>query len=464
MAAQPKSKEATLQSLTTYPHSLQFALDSGDEGMMDVTQNPSEYVPIIASWLVFPLDSTLLSTFVSVRRYQRMVELLGFIGTQASDSLLHRAYTQTTAYLDPLDESLYLAEYYGKHEEEIDEVRRKIAPVYLLHAITLQAHVQLMDSSILNDVIRRLVTVNDLSSQLYMMDYIGAVSGHEFGHLNVSIGSGWNLIGISLNPLSEHFDSIFKPNPLSSVPIQWNMSEYVMEENLSIGKGYWVHTDFQESLLAGSAIGTRVDAITLDLNEGWNMIAGPWCRLPVGDIEDPGGIVVSGTLLRFEGAYQPDSVFVNGNGYWLQTSSAGQITLDCAASAGKTALPAIIQDPTVAAAFRRLVVRGNRGSQTLYFGAALRQPQAVSFALPPPPPAGSFDARFEGDSRLVEAAEAVVQIQSGQYPVTVELGAGSSMILEELVGGEVVASRPIAAGEPLSITNPAVTAFRLRLP
>lgn len=286
----------------------------------------------------------------------------------------------------------------------------------------------------------------------YLLDQLENVSAQ-------SLAAGWQLGGLPLDVPDSNYEQVYSTVPLTQAPFAWGGTSYVFEEDMALERGYWINTDS-----AGTQIvmGTPVASSVLDLMAGWHLIAGPSCDLDVTAIDDPGSILVPGSIFGYNGGYVAAATLDEGEGYWLQTSAAGQLTLDCAASAGKTALPAVIQDPTVAAAFRRLIVRGNGGSQTLYFGAAFPQPQAVSFALPPPPPAGSFDARFEGDSRLVEAGEGVVQIQSGQYPVTVELGAGSSMILEELADGDVVATRPIAAGEPLPITNPAVTAFRIR--
>ena len=288
----------------------------------------------------------------------------------------------------------------------------------------------------------------------YLLDQLENVSVQ-------SLAAGWQLAGLPLDVPDSNYELVYNTVPLTQPPLAWGGTSYTFEEDMALERGYWINTD---SVGTQIVLGTPVASSVLDLVAGWHLIAGPSCYVDVMAISDPGSILVAGSVFGYNAGYVAATTLDEGEGYWLQTSAAGQLTLDCAASAGKTALPAVIQDPTVAAAFRRIVVQGAGGSQTLYFGAAFPQPQAVSFVLPPPPPAGSFDARFEGDSRLVEAGEGVVRIQSGQYPVTVELGAGAGMILEELVDGDIVTTRPIAAGEPLPITNPAVTAFRLRLP
>jgi hypothetical protein len=45
------------------------------------------------------------------------------------------------------------------------------------------------------------------------------------------------------------------------------------------------------------------------------------------------------------------------------------------------------------------------------------------------PPAGSFNARFEGDNRLVQEAEGIIRVQSTNYPLELRLVRGPESAL-----------------------------------
>jgi hypothetical protein len=66
--------------------------------------------------------------------------------------------------------------------------------------------------------------------------------------------------------------------------------------------------------------------------------------------------------------------------------------------------------------------RGN--SQTLYLGHNLKKPGRVTFVLPPPPPAGAFDARYESGTYAEDvesgAKRKPIIISSTNYPVTIK--------------------------------------------
>jgi hypothetical protein len=89
-----------------------------------------------------------------------------------------------------------------------------------------------------------------------------------------------------------------------------------------------------------------------------------------------------------------------------------------------------------------------------------------SYALPPRPPSGVFDARFEGDTRLLSGRDGLLHVQGAQFPLTVALAqppadAGGYRV-EALVDGAPVATARLAeAGDRFEVHDAAVTALRV---
>ena len=277
------------------------------------------------------------------------------------------------------------------------------------------------------------------------------------------LADGFQLAGLPLDVVHSNYDSVYTAIPLNQPPIWWDGASYVLENDMVTGHGYWIETDTSGTQ---PVIGTPVDTLEMSLAQGWHLFSGPSCDVAATAIQDPGGVIITGTLYAFDNGYVPADTIRQGLGYWMMTNASGQVTLDCSDSAAKTGIPVIVYEPNAVASFSEVVVRDASDSeQTLYLDGALPAGPSVSFSLPPLPPENFFDARFAEGSRLIENDTGLIQIQSSRYPVTVEFvrsSGTSSMLLEELVGGNVVATRSISTGESLEISNTAVTAFRIR--
>jgi hypothetical protein len=68
--------------------------------------------------------------------------------------------------------------------------------------------------------------------------------------------------------------------------------------------------------------------LIVSLNEGWNLIAGPSNSINLVDIQDPYGLIISGTVYGFTpNGYSEAEVFDPGKGYWIRANSSGSIIL-----------------------------------------------------------------------------------------------------------------------------------------
>ena len=288
----------------------------------------------------------------------------------------------------------------------------------------------------------------------------------EVGSISRAMDEGWNLVGLPTAPSNSDYTSVFNEVSILGEPFLWDGSNYVQTPTIESGKGYWLKLSEGGSQSFSDA---SVNDLTLSLSSGWNLIAGPACVIPWEDISDPGNILIDGTLYSYSDGYVLSTALLPGSGYWLRTTGAGSITMDCSA-VGKTGAANVYEqaDETLAE-FGRLLVSDRSGKrQQLFFGAKLDENiDARSFSMPPKGQVGDFDVRFHDSSRLSQADEHIVRIQSSNYPVVVKLDQKPAMqhgpvMLEELVNGEVVKTHLLENDEAVTVSNTALNALRIR--
>ena len=74
--------------------------------------------------------------------------------------------------------------------------------------------------------------------------------------------------------------------------------------------------------------GALINELTISLNEGWNLISGISTPLNISDIQDPGGIVIPGTVYGFApGGYSNAEILEPGKGYWVRADNSGTIII-----------------------------------------------------------------------------------------------------------------------------------------
>ena len=281
-----------------------------------------------------------------------------------------------------------------------------------------------------------------------------------------TVATGWNMVGLPLEVADASYQAVFADVQENSL-FRFN-GAYQQASTLEPGEGYWLK--FSQGGTQ-TIEGADVRSMSVSLTAGWNMVSGPSCaveRSTIGGSE----ILESTPFYGFDGTYQQSTTLEQGEGYWIKASTAGQITLDCAAT--PPAAKALAQSGAKAGLAEDglgvLVLNEVGGASQRLFVAGPKQVRDVaSFATPPLPPSGVFDARFEGSSRLTEAAESRILLQRNRGPVLVRLertpqgGLEAGYMLEELVGGRVVATHTLQAGVAIEISSPDVAQLRLRV-
>ena len=99
-------------------------------------------------------------------------------------------------------------------------------------------------------------------------------------------------------------------------------------------------------------------------------------------------------MYGFDGTYVNALSLVPGKGYWINAFTGGNITITSGDASGKVR-PTFVDHSQEANVL-------NINNSKLYFGVSVPENQFVYYKLPPPPPIGAFDIRFDTHSKIVK--------------------------------------------------------------
>ncbi|MBH50063.1 MAG: hypothetical protein CMG69_04840 [Candidatus Marinimicrobia bacterium] len=234
----------------------------------------------------------------------------------------------------------------------------------------------------------------------------------------IELNESWNLIGLPVDVENGDYTILF-PEAISNTLYSFDEG-YQLVDEMEIGKGYWLR--FLESdmhLLTG----IRIDEMTLDLVEGWNLISGISFDISLYAIADPGYILVPNTLYGFgSNGYEASDELMPGKGYWLRAYEAGTIFLSIERS------PRLVDNTPDLDGASWISING----QKLFFDLEVSDLERLQFSLPPKPPEGAFDVRFKGDWSLC-ADDCIIEIMSNQeLLVEYQLNSDEEWILTDI--------------------------------
>jgi hypothetical protein len=150
--------------------------------------------------------------------------------------------------------------------------------------------------------------------------YLGS---DEDNLIDVSFQFGWNIVGLPLEVEDPSYLTVFPDaieNTFFSFDGAYTPGSFMME-----GGGYWLRF---ESAGNTTITGNSINELTISLNEGWNLISGVSTPSNISDIQDPDGIIISGTVYEFNsGSYLNTENIEPGKGYWVRANNSGSIIL-----------------------------------------------------------------------------------------------------------------------------------------
>lgn len=240
--------------------------------------------------------------------------------------------------------------------------------------------------------------------------------------------AGWNLIS---NPVGRAvgLDSVHQIFSTSVFPYAFAFAAsagYQSSNTMSRGRGYWGKFPAASNVqITGSPIGSdSIVAIS-----GWNMIGSISYPVDTSTIVSVPSGIRSSLWFGYDGSYTASRQILPGRAYWVKTNAAGKFVL---VGQGAVLAGSAGEEEAFESRLNRLVISDAAGySQTLFFGSrsAIGLPIGF-FEMPPIPPDGGFDARFETEQggALVQAFDEQmngvqqfpIKLQSASRPLTFE--------------------------------------------
>ena len=178
---------------------------------------------------------------------------------------------------------------------------------------------------------------------------------------------------------------------------------------------------------------------------GWNLIGGYENSATVANITTVPSGLQEGPVYGFNGGYTTPATMEAGYGYWIKLSGAGDIVLPSALAKGNEPKEWFKED------WGRIVMTDATGKTfTLY--AVKGDVNLNQYEMPPKPPAGTFDIRYNS-GRIAEDINSSLQAidMSGvTYPLTVKAEGMDIRVMDE-TGKKI--NENVKQGEDVVISN-----------
>jgi hypothetical protein len=206
---------------------------------------------------------------------------------------------------------------------------------------------------------------------------------------------GWNLLSLPVSVENKSTSTLF---PTATSQAYSFENKYIAVDSLDYAKGYWLKFDEQQTIFVSG--GKRSEDI-VNVVRGWNMIgslSSPFSTSSIVSI--PEGIV-NAPIYEYNKGYKRVTSINPMKGYWVRSSTDGQLILSAATNVQRLSVTEINDIPTL----NTLRVQDAEGnSEMVYFGIdddGTIQTTIEWYSLPPVPPAGMFDVRFENNRSVI---------------------------------------------------------------
>lgn len=232
----------------------------------------------------------------------------------------------------------------------------------------------------------------------------------------INYAMSWNLVGMAIETEHTHYSQIFS-NTLPGTLYGFN-DIYLPQQVLEIGHGYWL---FFLDEAEGQFEGVVESEISLNLNQGWNIISGHSGCLGGCEVNSDPVIILPGTIYGFSGTYFQTNILDPGKAYWVFATESGSVSISGGTNNNQTA--SNLQELSSYAGLS--FIQNDQILRELYLGANTAEHYHENlFSLPPIPPSGIFDARFDGDLYLINEKSGKIKLLSNGQAVSMSYRAG----------------------------------------
>ena len=272
--------------------------------------------------------------------------------------------------------------------------------------------------------------------------------GQTTFQLVVSVLNGWNMVSIpGLHPTDQNVNTWWQYRDQGANVFKY-AGGYQSVTDAVPGTGYWMkHSgdrtyNVGDEWPAGGILTVPHDPITGIT--GWNLFGGYEQFVITANITtNPPGLQ-SGPIYKYSGGYSVATTLDPGYGYWIKLTGAGQIIIPETLTKGET-VEWFPED------WGRITLTDATGiSYTLY--AVKGQVDLSLYDLPPAPPAGMFDIRYES-GRIAEDINSsikAIDMKGVTYPLTVRVEGMDIRLMDE--SGKMINTN-LKSGEDIMISD-----------
>jgi len=232
----------------------------------------------------------------------------------------------------------------------------------------------------------------------------------------VKVCAGWNIVSVPLLAADMSVKALFPDATSDAYRFDGG---YVTVDAMLNGEGCWLKFAGADTIQIS---GQQVDNQQIPVKAGWNIIGPFESDVPIAQISsDPSGIIES-NFYEFDNGYKSVATLKVGKGYWIKVSQAGTLNIPPSYGLGKI-IASTLNDHSSAAktsAIPQLLFEDGRGETRSVYLDCNRDFDG-GLELPPVPPVGIFDVRFNSNRKLETLKEngLEVLISSAQFPVKV---------------------------------------------
>jgi hypothetical protein len=275
--------------------------------------------------------------------------------------------------------------------------------------------------------------------------------------LTVNVSNKWNMLSIPGNhPDGDAPDNWWTYRDTLANVFRYH-NGYQVVDTLKVGVGYWVkhsgariYNTGDEWPASGILI---VPHVLIDGLAGWNLIGGYELSVTAANVTTIPPGLQSGPIYKYSGGYQVATTLDPGYGYWMKLTGAGQIIIPETLARGTKPVEYFPDD------WGKIILTDATGiDYTLY--AVKSEKDLSQYELPPAPPAGMFDIRFNS-GRIAEDLNTdikAIEMRGIEYPVTIKVE-GMSVKFQDETGEKVFTT--LSPGEVLTISDNSVNILKV---
>lgn len=265
--------------------------------------------------------------------------------------------------------------------------------------------------------------------------------------LPVDVVQDWNMVSLPFEPIDHSKTSIF-PTSLSNA-YGYNAGGYYVANELETKKAYWLYFDHNQTSVQ---CGVGVEDL-IPVKAGWNMIGILDENVPKARITSIPSGIIPGSFFGYEAGYTVCDTLKVGKGYWVLSTADGFLKLHNILRKEDHVNP-------IKSDWANIIISDSKNkTMKLYLGD---NNSNDNFELPPMPPAGAFDARFESNKMVEVLNETglIINISTDNYPVTLKIN-GADITVQDAIEGTLLHS-VLKSGSELIITDSRINKLRIK--